>query len=504
MPPPSVAATGRAALAALAALGPAAGCAQLLGLADTTAAPDAGVSASLRYRQALIGTTVIEQPLDLTTASATYVIPDPSAADGLRRVVATAAADTWTAAIPEGPAYPLYTLPTFGLDPSASAPVARSLQLAARGLLATDVHLAHPAPSAVPPNATLDFALTLDTPYAGERMAWYTVGAWSQRDFLPAELPLIGATTFDPPPVPFATATALGGEPLARLIASDVVLALRYAGPTLTGIYVAPSFEQADVAQPLDGAFTAVPADQTLSATLDTTGVAARLAHPQPALDPATVSAGFEMTAAVAASHGSTAGPVLISGAVAPSAATTLATGYGNPFAGRGWTTALALHASATRSYLPPNVNAAVTLTATMTVAAPPPAAGATVALDACLPVTLVLGGAPLLTDGAAITLNRTHPIAFTFITDGATTLYGATLFELDAATGAPTARLILAGDAPSFVIPGELLTAGRHYFLRATCARGGAAAIATGDLSPAPLPLATGAFDGAVFTVTP
>lgn len=491
----------RSALAALGLLA-STGCAQLFGLKDTKPEADAAVGASLHFKQVFYGPTVVDQPLDLTTGTASYLVPDASDPTGLRRVATTlSGVDTWTADIADGtPAYPLFTLP----DTSPGAQFARSFQLPAHNLRAVYAVLSHPGAEAAPANAALDFAITLDAPYAaGESFQWYTVGSWTQRAFTGVELPAIGGAVLDPPPIPFATATPLGGRPLARLIASDVVLALRYTGATLSGQAVAPSFEQVDGPQAIAGAMTAVPADQMLDVVVDPAATTSRFTKTQPAL-PATVATSWSLSAAVGQFYGSNQGPLLSSGAVA-AIDTTIKAPYGNPFDGRGWPTTFTYQASVSRSYQPTGGGPPVSLSAGLGIIGAAPIAGATVKLDAGLPLITTLDGTALISDGMTVTIDRSHPLTLTFIADRSVgTIYQAVVYEIDPTTAAYVPRLSLVAATPSFVVPPEFLEAGKLYTIRAGCVLGGFADVPSGNLELRTLPLASGYADSAAFTVTP
>src|SRR6187401_3637809 len=91
------------------------GCAQLAGIDETsggTVLPPERVSFTMERMS--IGATVERAPLDLTNFTATYLIEDTEAPDGLTRVVAEKLEPgTWSAEIAEGTPPVLYSLPDF-------------------------------------------------------------------------------------------------------------------------------------------------------------------------------------------------------------------------------------------------------------------------------------------------------------------------------------------------------------------------------------------------------
>ncbi len=490
---------------ALALLG-SVGCAQLFGLDETAEMPEPpGVNFSIkRY---VVGPQVTTEPLDLTGATGTYLIPDPTDASGFRQVpvVAGAASNQWRADIPEGTnAFLRYTL--------AGETHSNLLTFSSRSISSLAGSLAKPNGEPVPDGAAINLGVTLNTPFAaGERFQWLTIGSWTQRNFtLPGEVPVIGATVLAPPAIPFLSASALAaGVAHQRLTTSDVMLVLRHnANNQLTGVFEAPPFDLIGGPNTVVGAMLPVALDQTLAATLDTTGPVTRIAAARPAFG--VPGFNWQVTAAPGAVGGFANGPALATGALlANTGQVPLNVAYGNPFPARPWPPNLVWSATATRSFTPPG-GLPLSLTAQLFTFVSPPADALPVELLACLPTSVAVQGATLLTDGLTVTIDRTKPVSVSFVADTSDAdRYQISLYEVvsdpaPATTARPVLRFTSVGDKPMWSLPGDVFEGGKVYMLRAVCGLGGFPNIASGDLETRDLPIHVGFIDAGVFTVAP
>ena len=142
----------------------AAGCAQLFGIEETTATPDATATPmmSLQFDRVSIGAMVVRAPLDLTGQTATYLIEDLSQPNGFRRVLATLSdtKDRWTAEIPEGTAANVeFTVPELN-------PYRRLFALPARTVSTLHGLYEHPSTVDAPTSGIFSARLALPSGYA--------------------------------------------------------------------------------------------------------------------------------------------------------------------------------------------------------------------------------------------------------------------------------------------------------------------------------------------------
>jgi hypothetical protein len=157
---------------------------------------------------------------------------------------------------------------------------------------------------------------------------------------------------------------------------------------------------------------------------------------------------------------------------------------------------------------MPPMPLPAVTLwTGLYTITRPAAAPGVMLDLPQGLPITISVAGRALTTDGMTLMIDRSGPVEVSFVTDRSTCdLYVAVFYELVERMGSLvyTERLTLLGDQPEWTIPGDTITTGVMYTVRAQCLYGGFTALAQGSLQERDLPISVGYLDSGVFTVMP
>lgn len=472
------------------------GCAQLAGIEDTSGPPPPD-EVSLAFQRASIGATVVTAPQDLTGYTATYLVPDAAAPEGLTRVFAQlSATNTWSAPIETGSPPVLFSLPDY------PRPIPRIYAFDARNVDGIYGVFEHPHPVAADPAAMLTVQATLDAPYNGEGLQLYTVGTWTVRGFAGAELPATGATTLGPVTIPYASSSSITGRPLEKITVDDQPLLLRYIANDLTGSALVPPFDQTGT-DTLAATMMPNAHDQQVVATLTPGAIAARYTPARPAL--ANLAMSWSLNASPGHTLAQNTGPTLQAAGVAPTDPDTVTVAYGNPFTARGWDTTMTWSTSENRTFTPAAQMLPVTLTGAMYQVIEPTATE-TLALPAGLPEAITLDTKPLSTDGLTMTKPATALTA-TFVVGTPCTLYQLQLFDLvpNAAATALEYRYVVSasGQAPSFVLPPEMFEAMHSYTLRAICIAGSYPNIATGDLSRS-LPVAVGYFDSGVFTVMP
>ena len=465
------------------ALGGLGGCAQLAGI-DKTNGDERQVT--LTYDRLSIGAKVATAPLALDGLTATYLVPDDTNASVLVPEPAEAVTSgEWAAKIKTGTPPVLFTLPDGATYLWA---------LPSRTMHGAFAALEHPGVIAPPPGASVTVNAVLDAPVAaGDSFEFLEVGTWVRAALT---MPALAET---------ALAQSFPYLSTAAMTSDDVVLVSRYSGGALAAVgEIVPAGPQA-VATTIAATLAPVAHDQMIAMPLDAAGIAARLTGEKPA---ETTAAGlsWSITAAPAFAQGVTVGPLLASGAVAPTA-TTLGATFGNPFAATHmWSSLLAFSAARSRTYAPagamgPSIGL-VTALGEVTV----PDATTPIAAAVALPLVITVGITPLVADGTSVLIDATKPVPVSFTTDG----MPASLFEMElvelvpnGATFTQKRLLVLASDTPSWQIPASFLAPAHRYFFRAITISGGYGDVATGDLSTVTTPYAMGSHDGGVFTVT-
>jgi hypothetical protein len=471
------------------------GCAQLFGLDETNG--DGRLPVSLQFERVSIGATIQRSPLDLTSNTATYLVPDDVAPSGLTRVPATQSGiDTWTADIFDATPPIEFDLPDF------PAPIQRLWDYPNKTLLGGFNVFEHPDPQPAPPGAMLTVNVTLDVPTVGnEGFQLFTIGSWNIIG-LPA--PVLGSLAEAPPAFAMTTMQSFTGRPHEAITTADSVLVLRYVANDLTGALEVAPFDQTGNDQ-ITGAINAVTHDRMVDVKIDQTKIATRYSAARPAVP--TVSVGWGIRASPGFEVGDNNGPLLQATAILPTD-TMIQVPYGNPFDAKGWKSTLTWSTNASRVFTPAGQTLPVTLFAGMFQFATDPTAGLVLDLPAGLPELISFDGMPLSSDGTPIAA-PTHAVEVTFITDRPTnTLYQLQLFEL-VPNAAATAlefhqKLGASGSQPKFTLPPELFEPGKIYTLRAVSVQGSFPNIATGDLRARDTPLAISFLDSAVIQVNP
>ena len=475
---------------------------QLFGLDETTALPPV---VSFTLKRYAVGSQLVVEPMDLTGGTATYLIADPSDPSGFLKVpTISKELGQWQGDVALGIETQLrFTLP-------GETGLTRHFALAPRTVHGLYGYLGKITSTPAPPGATLGFSVTLEKPFeAVERLQWLTSGAWTQHDFVGAELPVAGATLLAPPAIAFTSSSSLSGRPHEKLTGEDGLFVLRHnaTNPTavvLTGVFTAAPFEMIGGGNPAAGSMLAVPADQSLAVTLDTTGPVERMANARPAL--AAPQYNWSVTAAPGSAAGFATGPALAYGTMPVSMGVLpLVVAYGNPFAGRSWPSTFVWAATARRTYQQPAGLPAVVLSATQVVIAPVPTASNQLDFTACMPTSVAVQGATLLTDGLTVTIDRTKPVAVSVVVDRPDAdLYGITLLEVvnTGTTATLTPRFESVNQKSVWSLPADIFEAGKIYTVRASCSRGGYPGLATGDLEKRELPIASASLESGVFTV--
>ena len=484
---------------ALAACG---GCAQLFGIDQTSAAKDAGADAAvdappgqvtMGWQRMSVGATVVRSPQDLSTSTAAFLIADGSAAGGFDHTAAMVTAPgTWAADIATGTPAAYFTLPDY------PTPVPRLYDLGVRNQVGLYAVLEHPNPQPMPTGATLTFSFNLATPIAaGYSAQEYSLGTWTQYGFpVAVGQTSVGAT------VAGSAITSLNGRPVSAFTTGDAILALEYNGNTLIGAFIGSGVNQTGNVT-FSGNMAGVAQNQTLSATVHPATISQRYAAIRPAMG--NLGMAWYLNAAPASNIGNS-GPQLNAVGVAVTDSGALSATYGNPFAQLGWDAVLTWYTVESRAFTPAGQALAATLYAQLYQFALP-TAGVDLSVPAGLPITILLNGTPLVTDGTTVTIDPTKSVDISFQADQATcTLYQMQLFDLvpNAANTALQNNLVFGatGVAADFQMPPDPFVVGHNYALRGICLGGGFPTIASGDLTNRSLPLSVGYADGGVFTV--
>lgn len=488
------------------------GCAQLAGIQDTNGNARPGNSVAVTRMS--IGSKVVLAPLDPTGLTATYFVASADQS-GFDQVPATPdpAHGGWTTKL-RAAAPVEFTLP------DVPTPIPRLFAFPSPQLSVLYGVLEHPSPQPAQMGATFTVSATLDAPVAaGQSFQTYVVGAWLQRGFAAAELPVAPSVQLAPPPFAFTAANSVAGRTVLDAVTTDdAFLILRYAGAALTGVAEAPAFAQTGMATTVPPAtMTAVTQDQKLDVKIAPATIAARYAKVVPAV--ATLQMSWSLVAAPGASIASNAGPALQSGGLAMTD-TGISVPYGNPFAAtpRNWSTIFTLATSESRSYAPMGpmgMPTPITLFAGMNQFFDP-AHATDLELPAGLPQAIKLGDVQLAPDGLTITRpTRFVDVSFTVDTPmlasgpaPSPTIYELDVFDLVVNTTATALErhlvLVAVSEAPEFALPPELFQTGHSYSLRAVADLGGFPTIDQGDFTHRQLPLAQSYLDGGVITVGP
>jgi hypothetical protein len=498
----------------LAALVCSTGCAQVLGI-DETSGPDLTPSTvSIQVQKVLIGASITKSPQDMSMQMATFyddtaqtLAPVPGVLAGI---------DTFTAEAPGTPSV-IYTVPDVQLP-------TRMLALAASSQKANYVEFEHANRQDALPMSAFMLNIALPSPYvAGESFTMSAIGAWMAKNLaatteLPA--PDTNVSTIAPAmAIPYtAFNPSVAGNPRTRITTADAVLLLRYTNTPsshLTGVFQAPPFEQTDGTDTVSGTMTAVPAASMASATTTPTDYVTRFAAVRPGVTSALVQS-WSINAAPGHSLANDTGVRLINdtlvdpgmGMVPPSAITA---SYGNPFESLDWKAVMRVSTQKTRSYTYSEgaMSVAFTLAATM-ITFTEPAMGLNVTMPAGLPITIEANQQTLVTDGMMLTIDPSQPVTIEATLDRATnTAYELNLTELSLDTSGAmpalvrTNRLIAAtAGAARFRIPPELFTVGKSYYITIRSYQGGLPNVADGDIQAITLPYSLAQLDSAVFTV--
>jgi hypothetical protein len=475
-----------------------AGCAQLAGIDNTSKGTDAGMPIStLQLEHVAVGKTIVKSPHAIAGLNAVYLVPDPAAAGGQRKVVPTVVGtDTWSADTGEMTVpiqFETNDLPTRNL---------RILDFPTRALRWPVTLLEHPNPEPAPAGSTIDINVNLPSLQVAESYQLFTIGAWSN---VGLTAPAAGVGTLAPGPLTLVQ-TSSPIRRLDKITTADSVMLLRYAGNQLTGHLLAPPFEQTPAANPITGTMVATALDRTLDIRVSPNAAAQRLATVRPAVGAASYV--WRLHASPGLDYSIQAGPQLHAAGVAVAGADpqTISATYGNPFAAT-YDTLMIWDIRANRTY-----TSAAMLTTTLSAgfterAKPGPALALTT--PAGLPDRITANAALLNVDNVIVPAPLDAPVDVSFVTDAATgnSLYALQLFEL-VPTMMTTYTLTLVVTAhtasPGTKLPRDLFKAGSLYVLRAFSFAGcyPAAAAATGDLTQQALPCAFSFADSGVFQV--
>ncbi len=514
---------GRLSFVATAVLG--AGCAQLLGL-DNTSAPTSTVTpdappgtVNLQVVRRSIGASVVDNPADLTgLPTANWLVPDPADSTALMRVPATLlGTDTWEAAIGSG------TPPVeFTMGSDYPDEYRRLLVLGQRNIKFLYGILEHPDPVAIPSPATsFTVNMTLTSPYVSTPVAdsFYVevIGGWAYHPFNGAELPApdMGLTAISAGETyaPYNGTTGAGfvawsGRPLDAITMGDTLVGLHYRGSQLIEAGEFPAFDEASA--PATISTSMVPlTTAALDVTVHPDKVAQRLTATRPA------GAGVALSWSVVASPGfETAnglGPTLDSGAetaAGSGAAVAVTAPYGNPFASRNWGSMFEWVSSNNRSVTLPGGGAAYTATSGGLQDFATVASGLDLATPAPLPITISVNGTALVADNMMLPLDltKTVNVAIDQDTSDTPTLYQFVVYQLilDAPsnTWIAHAAYLATTTANNVTLPNDVFMDGDVYMIRGFTIVGGYPGLAQGDLTMRQLPYSIGYLDGGIFTV--
>jgi hypothetical protein len=473
-----------------------AGCAQLAGIDNTSS--NGRARNSLEVTRLSIGNQVVPAPLDLSGLPAQYLLATGSPGVFDRVYASPSGPGLWTLDLAD-PAPVEFRLPDI------PTPIPRIFAFPNQALKVLFAPLEHPNRTPAPAGAMLTVTAPLDVaPVGGESFQVYTVGSWTSYGLGAGSLgvPQIGPITYA-----FGASNNLSGRPqLDSLTTQDAFFVLRYVGPVLTGVAEAAPFDQTTADMVMTAMMKPVMQDQKLDVKVNPPALAARYAGVRPVVGSLVMN--WSLVAAPAYRYASNAGPALQSGALVM-ADLGVTANYGNPFIGRDWRTIFTLqtYEIRTATLAGPMGPLSVTLFAGMNQFIEP-SPGATLALDAGLPVLISLDGKQLAVDGNLTIPQPDKFVEVTFLPDnGNATLFSLQVFDLvpNAAMTAFELHTVFAAatNEAKFEVPPEVFQAGHYYALRALCTFGGYPGIANGDFTDRQLPLTQSYLDSGVFTVT-
>ncbi|HTR55655.1 MAG TPA: hypothetical protein VMJ10_33490 [Kofleriaceae bacterium] len=465
-----------------------AACAQVFGIADTTAAKG---EATLAIERVSVGGTVSVGPQDLSMQTATFYLPaDATTLDAVPG--AMTATGTWSAQV-QGTPFVAFTLPDLPM------PVDHVWALPSTQVAGDFIAHEHADPQPAFSTSQVALAINLPTQYqTTEALEVYVVGAWASYVLTGLELPGSGATAIATT-IPYAMFSTVTESPAVAIDASDVVLVLRSLNAQLTGVYQT-SFDQTAGTDNLTGNMLAVDADQMFAGPIDPTTVSTRLSAARPSVNGPAVT--WDVRAAPGYEHGDTAGPSLVSGAVA-TGGTSIAAMYGNPFESLGWPAIATVSLTEGRSYT--FMGAPLLLGATVSVIGQ--ADGLQLDFAAPIPEQVNLDDNQLVIDGATVTIDATAAHQMTLqIENRPAQLYELSLYDLTVSSTSVAAQLVLDAVAtdPTFTIPPDFFQDGHTYIPAARTISSGFPNAGDGDLQQRTLPVETAVFEGGVFTVNP
>ncbi len=469
------------------------GCAQIFGINDTSGPP--GGTATLQLARKSVGATVVSNPLDISTLTATFIVPDATDPAALQLVPGMMAAqDTWSANVGDADPAIEFTLPDLPM------PYQHLWALPSQSVRGHFIAYEHPGMQPAPSATTEVLSVTLPTTYAGEAIDVDVVGAWMGYSLSGSDLPGAGATMVSAS-IPYSKFMPLTASPAARFTTADAVLVLRHAGSTLTGVF-STSLDQMDTMDTISGTMMEVASDRTLSASIITNNFTTRFATVRPAVSG--LSMAWQVTAAPGYMLGAPTGPVLQAGT--QKAGDTMVMGtYGNPFDTRGWHELLQFYAAAGRTYTLGGATAQ--LGAQITTLVDPRMVSA-LDLPAPLAEQVMLDTNQLNVDGKMVSLDPAVPHVVDLITETSPTasLYLLEVSEL-VVTGTTVDRkpvLDAIGMQATFTLPPNVFQTNHVYVISAGTLAGGYPNAGVGDLETQSLPFTIAQVDSGVFTVTP
>jgi hypothetical protein len=486
------------------------GCAQLFGLHETTGGgsdTDSGVppsEVSVEMQLISVGPTAARTPYDVTNLAANFLVADGSTAAGFKRVKATAAADLWSAAIPDG--NPPMEI-NLGLD--LPDPFRRLYAVEQRNLKVLYGIYGHSDDVAAPATGSLTVTLNLPSPSAAnEGIQLYNVGGWANHGFAAGTDYTVGAAAIGPIAVPYTPTTwgSISGRPLAKITAADEIVGLRYVGNQLTGAAEFTPFDQSTTgANTLSATMTPVTA-APLDVHVSPTNIDQRLAMPTPKGQ--TLAMSWSVNAAPGWEIANGTGPQLDAAGIALTDTGAITAPFGNPFAAKGWKSVFTLGTNKSRTYAVPSLgNLVGTFYCGLNEIAEV-APGLTIDTPAALPIVVSINAMPLATDGQNVVLDPTKSVQLAILADKTDALfYQFNIYELreNAAMTALETHVayVAVSDQAMVTIPNDVFVAGKTYFIRGHAIKGGYPSFSEGNYWTRNLPYSVGYLDAGVFTVS-